>query len=131
MEKVQDESQVENTLADGDKLKITIVKRHSGEMSIQVEADEENSSSYYEAVGLIEVAKSDLINQQNQESEADRLSQTVEVAITEDDFKLDKTGRLEKSGKKVGDIIEMPLGVAQLRGQAIQQMKLQEETEAK
>ncbi len=130
MEKVQDESQVESTLADGDKLKITIVKKHSGEMSIQVETDEEGSSSYYEVVGLIEVAKSDLIRQQNQESEADRLSQTVEVAITEDDFKLDKTGRLERSGKKVGDIIEMPLGVAQLRGQAIQQMKLQEEAEA-
>ena len=68
--------------------------------------------STQEAVGILEIAKFDIIAKMGA-GETDTDHELVEVTINEADLLLDSTGYLKKQGLGVGDKMMMPKAIAE------------------
>lgn len=95
------------------KVKLEIVQYDDGQMTIQ--ASGENEVSTQEAVGILEIAKFDIIAKMGAGNNEPEL---VEVTINEADLLLDSTGFLKKQGLGVGDKMMMPKAIAEAREQS-------------
>ncbi len=118
-------------MAEDEALRIVITKSKDNSLSILVkthEGENVHEVSFFEVVGVLETAKSDMLNQQNGQAGPDPM-QLVPITLEQEDFELDADGRLAASGKKVGDIIQVPLQVAQLREMSIQNLRRRKATE--
>jgi len=111
-------------------LRIVITKTVDSELSILVKSGGEiKDVSFFEVMGVLETAKNDMMNQQNggqQPTEAPGGQMQMEtIILTSEDFELDADGRLAASGKKVGDAIQIPAPIVELRDNAIANLRRQ------
>ena len=113
-------------MAEDEALRIVITKTKDNALSILVKTHEgENVQevSFFEVIGVLETAKSDMLNQQNGQMAGPNPNQMVHITLEQEDFDLDADGRLAASGKKVGDVIQVPLMIAELRENSIQNLR--------
>lgn len=107
-------------------LRIVITKTKGGELSILIKSNDQDIKgvSFYEVIGVIETAKNDMLaQQQNGGDKQAEAPQLTSIVLVQEDFDLDGDGRLAKSGLKVGDTIQMPNVIVQIRENAIADMK--------
>lgn len=112
-------------MQENEALRLVITKGKDNALSILVktqEGDNVQEVSFFEVIGVLETAKSDMLNQQ-QGAPQNQEQQLVPITLEQEDFELDFDGRLAASGKKVGDVIQVPAMIAQLREQSIDSLK--------
>lgn len=116
-------------LQDSEGLRIVITKTTDNELSILVKSGGDiKEVSFFEVIGVLETAKNDMLQQQGggQQQSAGPGQMSMEtIILTEEDFELDADGRLAASGKKVGDAIQIPSPISELRNNAIENLRRQ------
>lgn len=111
-------------MQESEEIRVTITKTKTNELSIHVKTHEGKDVrmvSFFELVGILATAQADLLRQENQPQSAPM--PMVAITLVEEDFVLDNQGQLAASGKKVGDILQIPAQVAELRDAAIENLK--------
>lgn len=125
-EPIVDESQKEetqSTLQEGEEMKITVVIKN-GDVISSIECKDAPVPAM--VIGALEIAKTDILHQVMglKPSESQIPDERVQITLTEEDFLLDGgEGQLTAQKLKVGDTIDVPLPVFELREQAIQQLR--------
>lgn len=119
---------IENVALQQDEvIRITIAKTKDNSLSLHVKTPEgESNVSFFEVIGLLETAKSDMLRQNQPAAEEEKMKM-VPITLNEYDFELDADGRLIASGKKVGDVLMVPEQISILRDTAIENMKRREQ----
>jgi hypothetical protein len=93
--------------------RIIVTETEDGQVTISAKTKGAVNVTYL--VGLLEVAKNDILNRQEGD---EHQQETVDVVLEEIDFEMDVQGQLKSQGKKVGDTIQMPEQIAELRNTA-------------
>lgn len=101
------------------RIEIIIRKSAKGELTFGVVTDEVGAS-LDEMVGMLEQIKFSLIQKDYEKRNAPEM---VQVELTEEDFKLDTNGILEKKGLKVGDTVPIPKAMLEMRNANIEMVK--------
>jgi hypothetical protein len=93
--------------------RIIVTETEDGQVTISAKTKGAVNVTYL--VGLLEVAKNDILNRQEGD---EHQQETVDVVLEEIDFEMDVQGQLKSQGKKLGDTIQMPEQIAELRNTA-------------
>lgn len=114
------EIQVQNlnavALKEDETVRLIISESSDGTITISAKTKQPATVTYL--VGLLEVAKNDVLTRQQEDQSSEVL---VDIVLDELDFEMDHQGSLKKQGKVVGDTIQMPSAIAELRQAAKQQ----------
>lgn len=109
---VQVENIAEVDLKESENVRVIITETTDGQVTISAKTQGPVNVTYL--TGLLEVAKNDILNRQEEESQ----QESVEVVLDQTDFDMDINGTLTEQGKKIGDAVSMPKQIAELRDAA-------------
>lgn len=111
-------------MQEDEELRIVVTKTTDGSLTLNIKSKGNvNDVSFFEVVGLLTTAQGDLMRQnQSPQQQPQQQQQMVNITLQEEDFDLDQDGRLKQSGKKVGDVLQVPAQIAELREMSIAQM---------
>lgn len=97
-------------LNEGEKARIIVVEQQDGTITISAKTQGPINVTYL--TGMLEVAKNDVLNRDQQSMDPPKM---VDVVLDAVDFEMDVNKQLEKQGKKPGDTISMPEPIARMR----------------